>query len=45
MKPTTIVVGVLDSGIQIDHEDLKMKFGSTQKKLQTTIETTTIMVI
>ena len=23
MKPTTVVVGVLDSGVQIDHEDLK----------------------
>lgn len=23
MKPTTVIVGVLDSGVQIDHEDLK----------------------
>ena len=23
LKPTTVVVGVIDSGVQIDHEDLK----------------------
>src|SRR5690625_5839173 len=30
MKPTTIGVGVLDSGIQIDHEDLKKDRKSTR---------------
>lgn len=32
MKPTTIVVGVLDSGIQIDHEDLKKEIWINSKE-------------
>lgn len=33
MKPTTIVVGVLDSGIQIDHEDLKNEIWVNPKEV------------
>lgn len=33
MKPTTIVVGVLDSGIQIDHEDLKNEIWVNAKEV------------
>lgn len=33
MKPTTIVVGVLDSGIQIDHEDLKNEIWVNSKEI------------
>src|SRR5690554_6030940 len=34
MKPTTIVVGVLDSGIQIDHEDLKNEIWVNSKEIE-----------
>ncbi|MDX9789233.1 MAG: S8 family serine peptidase [Candidatus Kapabacteria bacterium] len=32
LKPTTIIVGVLDSGIEIDHEDLKKNIWVNQKE-------------
>ena len=45
-KSKTIIVAVIDSGIDIDHEDLKEKYlGSTQVKYQTMEKTMTLMDI
>jgi hypothetical protein len=37
IKRVKVIVGIVDSGVDIEHEDLKSVFGPTQKKLRVTV--------
>jgi hypothetical protein len=36
-KKVKVIVGIVDSGVDIEHEDLKSVIGPTQKKLRVTV--------